>query len=88
MTARLQPMALENFLHRGDHAILGHRDLRRPRRLPLLVRGDGVRRTRAFDQILDLNLATRALVGALNDNAGTLRRSAYFICAFMPAAPR
>ena len=44
MAARLQPVALENFLHRGDHIILGHGDLRRPRRLPFLVRGDGGRR--------------------------------------------
>ncbi len=36
---------------------------------------------------LDLDLALRALVASLVDTQGAPRRSAYFICAFMPDVP-
>ena len=84
----LQAVASQNFLHGGDHILLGDGNLRRTRGLPFLVGGDGGGRLRALDQVLDLHFAASRSSEPWMTTQGLLRRSAYFICAFMPAEPR
>src|SRR4051812_47037482 len=60
----------EHLAHAGDEFVLLAGELRRPALAPFLVGGDRGRRLGAFDQILDLHLAARLLVRALDDDAG------------------
>ena len=68
----LEPVAIQNFPHGGDHVDFLNRNLRRPRRLPFLVGGDGRAGLGAFDQILDLHFPPFALVRSLDDDARAL----------------
>ena len=74
-------------MHRRDHSGLRHGELRRAAFAPLAAFLDPGGEARAFEQILDRDLALRALVLALDDDAWAPRLSAYFICAFIPASP-
>src|SRR5216683_7178965 len=62
-------VALQHLAHGVDQLLLRHRELRRPALAPFLIGRDRRRGPLAFDQILDLDLAPRVLVGALDDDA-------------------
>src|SRR5438105_2742760 len=59
----------EDLAHGFDQLVLGDRELRGAALAPLLVRGNRSCSLGAFNEILDLNLAFRLLVAALNDHA-------------------
>src|SRR6266487_6693860 len=63
-------VALQDLAHGVDQLVFCNRELRRPALAPFLMRGDRSRGFGAFDQILDLQFALRALVAALDDHAG------------------
>src|SRR3954447_386843 len=65
----MAPQHLANF---GDKIGLAARELRRAALAPFLVGSDRGRRLRALDQILDLHLATRFFIRALDDDAGRI----------------
>src|ERR1700682_270601 len=62
-------MARENFAHFGNNLVFPARKLRRTALAPFLIGGNRSRGLGAVDQILDLHLAARLLVRALNDHA-------------------
>src|SRR5689334_23218348 len=65
-------MARENFAHARDDLPFRAGELGRPALAPFLVGGDRASRLGALDQILDLHLAARLLVTALDDHAGRI----------------
>src|SRR5690606_15999341 len=60
-------LRVEDLLHLGYQTGFRHGDLRGPRGAPFGIVGNFGRHARAFDQVLDLDLALFALVAALND---------------------
>src|SRR5260370_37013570 len=56
-------VALQHFAHGVDQSVFWNCELRRPAVAPFLVRRDRRGGPLAFDQILDLHLAPRVLVG-------------------------
>src|SRR5215471_5828118 len=62
-------MARQHFAHLGDKLGFLAGELRRARLAPLLVGDDRGRGLGALDQVLDLHLAARLLVAALDDHA-------------------
>src|SRR6478736_7221263 len=65
----LYVMAAQDFAHLGDEVGFAARELRRAALAPLLVGGDRGGGLGAFDQILDLQLAARLFIRALDDHA-------------------
>src|ERR1700747_3892516 len=65
-------MARQDLAHAIDDLAFRTRKLRRARLAPFLVRGDRGRGLGALDQVLDLHLAARLLVRALDDDAGRI----------------
>src|SRR3954451_2201926 len=65
-------MARQHLAHFGDEVGLAARELRWAALAPFLVGSDRGRRLRALDQILDLHLATRFFIRALDDDAGRI----------------
>src|SRR6266702_4561390 len=63
-------MARQDLAHFCDELGFAARELRRAARAPFLVGGDRGSSFGAFDQILDLHLATRFFIRALDDDAG------------------
>src|SRR5579883_2317282 len=66
----LHVMAREYFAYLGDHLVLLAGELRGPGLAPFLIGGDRSRGLRALDQVLDLHIAARLFVRALDDHAG------------------
>src|SRR5262245_3119825 len=64
-------VARQDLAHGVDEPALGNGKLRGPGLPPFLIRGDRGGGLGALDQILDLHLAPRLLVAALDDHAGT-----------------
>src|SRR5262245_19346233 len=60
----------EHLAHRFTQLVLRHPDLGRTALAPFLIGGDRRRLAGALDQVLDLHLAARLLVAALDDDAG------------------
>ena len=58
-------MARQHFTHPGDDLVFPAGELRRPRLAPFLAGGDRSGSPGALDQVLDLHLAARLLVGKL-----------------------
>ena len=71
-----------------DQLVLWDRDLGRARGLPLLVARDRTRGLRPSIRSLIWTSPFALLVEPWMTTQGAPRRSAYFICAFMPDAPR
>src|SRR3954463_4084594 len=65
-------MARQHLAHFGDEVGLAARELRWAALAPFLVGSDRGCRLRALDQILDLHLATRFFIRALDDDAGRI----------------
>src|SRR3569833_2074230 len=63
-------MTREHFAYPGDEFVLLAGELRRTALPPFLVGGDRGRSLRALNQVLDLHLAARLLITALDDDAG------------------
>src|SRR6266853_5481432 len=62
-------MTREDFAHLGDNFFFLARKLRRTALAPFLIGGNRGGGLGALDQILDLHLAARLFIAALNDHA-------------------